>query len=225
MHILIVVATHAEIAPLVAEMGRARDTSLVQRYQRGPHEVDVLTTGVGMVATAARCSRALAMDDYAVAFNFGICGSFDPAFAPGRVVHVVSEALPELGAEDGDVFLTAGELDLPGANQFPFDGGRIRNVTRPINPVLEQLPEVDGITVNTVHGNQQSIAAIRARCAPHVESMEGAAFLYSCLIRHLPCAEVRAVSNVVERRNRSVWKVDQAIAALAETALAILDHA
>ena len=103
--------------------------------------------------------------------------------------------------------------------------GRIRNVTRPINPVLEQLPEVDGITVNTVHGNQQSIAAIRARCAPHVESMEGAAFLYSCLIRHLPCAEVRAVSNVVEHRNRSVWKVDQAIAALAETALAILDHA
>jgi len=182
-------------------------------------------TGVGMVATAARCSRALAADDYAVAFNFGICGSFDPAFAPGQVVHVVSESLPELGAEDGDAFLTAGELDLPGANQFPFDGGRIRNAAQPVNAILHRLPKVDGITVNTVHGKQQSIAAIRTRCAPQVESMEGAAFLYSCLIQHLPCAEVRAVSNIVERRNRSAWKVDQAINALTETALAILDHA
>ena len=85
MRILIVAATHAEIAPLVAELEqRARDSPLVQRYERGSHEVDVLTTGVGMVATAARCSGALAIDDYAVAFNFGICGSFDPAFAPGR---------------------------------------------------------------------------------------------------------------------------------------------
>jgi futalosine hydrolase len=55
--------------------------------------------------------------------------------------------------------------------------------------------------------------------------MEGAAFMYSCLIRHLPCAEVRAVSNVVERRNRGAWKVQEAIAALGDTALAILDQA
>ena len=225
MRILVVAATHAEIAPLVAGLRhRLADDSRILRYTRGAHQVDVLATGVGMVATAARCSGALGTDDYDVAFNFGICGSFDPTFAPGCVVHVVSERVPELGAEDGDAFLTAEELHLVGANQFPFSDGRMVNVAPPINAALRELPSADGITVSTVHGNDRSIAAIRARCAPQVESMEGAAFMYSCLIRHLPCAEVRAVSNVVERRNRSAWKVQEAIAALGDTALAILDH-
>jgi futalosine hydrolase len=226
MRILVVAATHAEIAPLVAGLRqRPGEDSHIHRYTRGAREVDVLATGVGMVATAARCSGALASGNYDVAFNFGICGSFDPALPPASVVHVVSERLPELGAEDGDAFLTAEELNLVGANQFPFDGARIVNVARPVNAVLDRLPSVNGITVNTVHGSERTIAAIRARCAPQVESMEGAAFLYSCLIRHLPCAEVRAVSNVVERRNRDAWKVHEAIAALGDTALAILDQA
>ena len=62
----------------------------------------MLTTGVGMVATAAWCSRALALTRYDLALNVGVCGSFDPALAPGSVVHVVRDRIAELGAEDGD---------------------------------------------------------------------------------------------------------------------------
>jgi futalosine hydrolase len=99
------------------------------------------------------------------------------------------------------------------------------NAAPPPNTVLRRLPSVDGITVNTVHGNEQSIAAVVQRFRPQVESMEGAAFMYACLIHRLPCAEVRAVSNVVEKRNRSAWKIAEAIDGLGETALNILDHA
>lgn len=226
MRILVVAATSDEIAPLVAGLrARPASDSPIMRYTRGGHDVDVLTTGVGMVATAARCSRALASDRYDLAFNFGICGSFDAAFPPGRVVHVIAERLPELGAEDGDAFLSLDELHVAGAAQFPFVDGRIVNDAPPVNSVLRGLPAVEGVTVNTVHGNERSIAAIKARYAPQVESMEGAAFMYSCLVHGVRCAEVRAVSNVVERRNRGAWKVAEAIAALGETALALLDHA
>ena len=34
--------------------------------------------------------------------------------------------------------------------------------------------------------------------------MEGAAFLYVCAMQGVPHAQVRAVSNMVERRNRAV---------------------
>ena len=54
----------------------------------------LIVTGVGMVATAARVARALARTPYDVAFNFGVCGSFDRALALGQVVHVTSDALP-----------------------------------------------------------------------------------------------------------------------------------
>ena len=83
MRILIVAATSAEIDPLVAGLQfRSNGDSRVTKYARGAHEVDVLTTGVGMVATAAWCSRVLSQMSYDLALNIGVCGSFDPG--PGR---------------------------------------------------------------------------------------------------------------------------------------------
>jgi len=76
-----------------------------------------------------------------------------------------------------------------------------------------------------VHGNEKAIDAVRQRCNPHVESMEGAAFMYACLIHQIPFAEVRAVSNTVEKRNRAGWKLREAIDNLNMTALEIIDHA
>jgi futalosine hydrolase len=55
--------------------------------------------------------------------------------------------------------------------------------------------------------------------------MEGAAFMYACLIHDTPFAQVRAVSNFVERRHREAWKVPEAIAGLGAVALAVLEHA
>ena len=39
----------------------------------------------------------------------------------------------------------------------------------------------------------------------------------------VPCAQVRAVSNYVERRNRAAWKMGEAIDSLNATGLAILE--
>ena len=97
------------------------------------------------------------------------------------------------------------------------------NPAPPPSAVLHGLPAVCGITVNTVHGCEPSIAAARLRFNPQVESMEGAAFMYACLIHALPFAQVRAVSNVVEKRNRDAWRMADAIGALGTAALRILD--
>ena len=216
MRILIVAATSAEIDPLVAGLQyRSDGDSRVAKYARGAHEIDVLTTGVGMVATAAWCSRVLATHDYDMALNVGICGSFDTAIAAGAVVHVVSEQLPEMGAEDDEAFLTMQDLRLLGNDEFPFQAGRLMNSAPPSNSVLLHLPRVHG----------RSIAAVRQRCEPQVESMEGAGFMHACLIHRIPFAEVRAVSNIVEKRNRGGWKMAEATANLNDTALRIIDHA
>jgi futalosine hydrolase len=202
MRTLVVGATTAELAPLDAALRARRD-------------IEVIVTGVGMVATAARCSRALACARYDLALNLGLCGSFDPLLTPGVVVHVVSDRLAELGAEDGDAFLPIEALQLPSDHV-------VENTSPPVNAVLASLPQVKGITVNTVHGNKPSIAAVAERCRPQVESMEGAAFMYACRMAEVPYAQVRAVSNVVERRNRAVWRIADAVDALATVAREIL---
>lgn len=226
MRILIVTATSMEIASVVAKFGHvaARNYRL-SSYTFAHHHVDVLVAGVGMVATAAWCSRVLAQTPYDLGLNFGVCGSFDRALEPGTVVQIVSDRIAELGAEADQAFLTIQELSLLDDDEFPFTGGELVNTAPPANEALTRLPAVHGITVNTVHGSERSIAAVARRFAPQVESMEGAAFMYACLIHGLTFAQVRAVSNVVETRNREAWKLPEAISSLSQTALSILENA
>ena len=48
----------------------------------------------------------LARAEYDVALNLGVCGSFDRALAPGSVVHVVTDRLPNWAPR------TAGRLPI-----------------------------------------------------------------------------------------------------------------
>jgi futalosine hydrolase len=200
MRILLVAATEGEISALRPDL---------------KPEVDVLVTGIGMVSTAGRCARALALTRYDLALNVGICGSFDPALPPGSVVHVVRDHIAELGAEDNEEFVTIEAIRLPAEWTFV-------NSAPPPLAALRALPAVNAITVNTVHGNERSIAAVMERFRPEVESMEGAAFMSACLISNVTFAQVRAVSNIVERRNRGAWRVAEAIERLAEATRRIL---
>jgi len=202
MRILVVAATETEAGAIVAS--RIRDG------------VDILVTGVGMVAMAAQTSRALAQTRYNLALNFGVCGSFDRGLPPGSVVHVVRDRIAEMGAQDGEAFVEFESLRLPGHALFVNDAP-------PANPALAALPRVAAITVNTVHGDERSIAAVLRRFTPQVESMEGAAFMCACLIDGVPFAQVRAVSNIVERRNRDAWQVGEALDHLGRTASSILE--
>ena len=203
MRFLIVAATDAEAAPLLPGLRRG---------------VDVLVTGVGMVATAARASRALALDTYDFAINVGVCGAFDPSLPLGTAVHVVADRLAELGAEDGDAFLSFEELRLPGESVFSSP-----SVVK--NPALARLPAVSSITVNTVHGRDRSIEDVVRRYAPQVETMEGAAFMAACAVNGVPFAQIRGVSNRVERRDRAAWRLQDAIDAAARAALAVVEEA
>jgi futalosine hydrolase len=220
---VIVAATGGEVAPVVralTEAGRAGGN--VTQYTFGSHDVDLLITGVGMVATAAWCGRTLAERPYDLVLNVGVCGSFDRTLPPGSVVHTVSDRIAELGAEDGEGFLSIEELGLLDRDG-PYSRAELVNVSPPANSVLAALPRVTGITVNTVHGNDESIAGVVRRFHPQVETMEGAAFMYACLMCGAPFAQVRAVSNIVERRNRETWRIREAVDGLGAVVIRMLE--
>jgi len=222
VRVLVVAATRPEVAPLISALTHAAGHNQVVSGTLGQHKIDVLLTGVGMVATAAWCTRALAIGGYDVSPNLGVCGSFNPSMPPSSVVHVTSDVLAELGVEDGPRFLSLHEVGLLASDEFPYSGGRLSNEVPPRLAGLGDLPAASGITVNTVHGEEASIAAIQSRYAPDVESMEGAAFMYACLIAGVPFAQVRAVSNRVERRNRAAWDLAGAIENLGRVSLKLL---
>jgi futalosine hydrolase len=211
--IIIVAATKNEIAPLFSLEGfiqNGRDENKI-KLTKGSLEITCLITGVGMVATAFAVTKELCQAKYDLAINVGVGGCFDRSVPMGSVVNVTSDELPEMGAEAGDHFIPVAELGIFDPQSHPFRNGKLHNhILWKVN-ALDALKTVHGITVNKVHGNDKSIRSLLSRVSPVIESMEGAAFMYACLQCSIPCVQIRAVSNYVEKRNRDDWDVPLAI--------------
>ena len=205
MKILLVSATKFEIAPLLKNFKKIRSEKNLSTFRFGKHTIDVLLTGVGMTASAFHLGKILS-NKYDLAINAGVAGSFKKNIPPGTVVNVVSDRFADLGAEDGNRFLTLKEMGLEEVTSFKSQVSSLK-----IRKVLSGLPSVKGITVNTVHGNPASIKKVVRKFHPDIESMEGAAFFFACDLEKIPCLQIRAISNYVERRNKKNWKMELAI--------------
>ena len=210
MNLLLVSATPFEIAPTLHFLETGFNTSGPGVYQNDDLHITTLITGVGSIATAWHLALHLSGGPVDWAWNAGIAGAFDRSFSLGDVVQVVSEQFGDLGIEEADGrFTDLFKLGLNDPNSPPFITGKLHN---PVAAQSNFLPTVHGLTVNRVHGSEASIEAAR-RSFPdvQVETMEGAAFFYGCLLANIPFAEIRGVSNYVEPRNRDNWKLETAI--------------
>lgn len=217
MKILIVAATKFEIETLLNQMENIQH--LNEKLSSGTHkklEIDFLITGVGMVATAYYCGKVI-NDSYDLALNIGVCGSFNSNLEIGAVVNIVQDHFSELGAEEDEKILSIKEMGLEGKIE-------LFNETIIKNKVLDEIPKVCGITVNTVHGNEKSIEKVFNKFHPNTESMEGAAFMFVCENEGIPYAQIRAVSNFVEKRNKNNWNIPLAIENVNKKVLEILNE-
>lgn len=209
MKVLVVAATPFEIMPFEAFLRQHFVAHGPASYQFGPLNVTLLITGVGLTATAFALGQTLAVQRFDLAINAGICGALNPALNIGEVVHVTRESFGDLGAQESDgSFTDIFGLGLAEADKQPFRGGCLYNDS---GAGFEFLPAVKGISVNGVHGEAESIEKLRSRTDADVESMEGAAFFYACILSNTPFLEIRAISNYVEPRNRDNWNVPHAI--------------
>ena len=217
MKILVVSATKFEVEPLLNSMEATRHFGVnFMSCMYRKLEIDFLIAGVGMVATTYYTGKVL-NDSYDVAFNMGVCGSFNRNLEIGSVVNVYEDCFSEMGAEDGEEFLTLEELKLEGVT-------KISNTKHgSLNAIIELLPKVTVITVNTSHGNEKSIEKVFQKFHPYVESMEGAAFMFVCENEQIPYMQIRSVSNFVEKRNKESWNIPLAIENLNKKMLEVLD--
>jgi futalosine hydrolase len=200
MKLLLAAATTAEIAPLNAHFGL-----LPGWNEAGNLSLHVLVTGVGMVATAFAMGKVLGKETFDLAINAGIAGAFDRSLSAGDLVEVTEDIFSELGAEDHDRFIDIEQLGFGTMTERPLNADALFS---------SGLTGVKSVTVNTVHGNAESIRTIRQRLSPQTESMEGAAFFYACRQYDLPSLQIRAISNYVEPRNRENWNIPLAVQSL-----------
>lgn len=201
MSILLCAATEFEIEPTLAFI---REKSLAN--------IDVLVTGVGLTAAACHLTRAACTQRPAFMLQAGLAGCLDEHFALGKVVAVQSETIGDLGVEEAGKFHSLFDLKLAHKNSFPWTDGKLRNS----HPILQQLhlPLADGVSVNEISTNTQRIEYYKNNLSAAIESMEGAALHYVALLENIPFLQIRSLSNFVGERDKSKWKLNEAIAAL-----------
>ena len=201
MKVLIVSATEVEITPFVKQLG----SMILTKKQ-----VDILITGVGMMATTYKLTEALQYNEYDLVLQAGVGGSFDKDLPLGSVVFITSDQYGDLGAEDHDKYIDIFELGLLNENAYPYTDGKLLTPLHPIHKKIT-LPQVSAITVNTVSGNEHTIKRRWEKYSCAIESMEGAAFHYVCLQEGTKFAQVRAISNSVTPRDKNQWQMKDAI--------------
>jgi futalosine hydrolase len=213
MHILVVAATEEEIKGV---------RTIAEKKMIDHLKIDFLITGVGMTSTAYALTKRIASRKYQLAVNIGLAGTFRKEIKMGDAVTVVSDTFADVGAEDGDNFLSAFEMGLQNVDHYPFVNGKLKCDSHEIFTGLKSLKKVKAITVNTIHGNDLSIQKAMKKFHPDIESMEGAAFFYVCMMEKIPCIQLRAISNRVERRDRSGWDIELSLKNLELTTINFL---
>ena len=212
MKILILSATQQEIKPLVGKFKlKNQPEPYFGRYMFENHSIDVIITGIGSISTAYMLMKFVTDEVYDFVIQVGIAGSYNKKLHIGSVVHVLNEQFADLGVEVKNKFVTLFEEGIYSPDKFPYSGGKLVNPVGFNSEIVKDIPCVSGITVNSVSGSNETISLYRDKFKPDIESMEGAAFFYICLMEDIPFLELRGISNFVEERNRKLWDVELAV--------------
>lgn len=214
MHILLAAATEMEIhitrTYLSAKIGSS-----------GSGQFEILITGVGSVALTYALSAKICSSRPDLVICAGIAGSFMEKLALGEVIQVNEEVFGDLGVEEKGNFRDHFDLALGDENAFPFSNKILINKT--VFKSFPDLKPVKGVTINEITTHPVRIDQLKKKYAPDIESMEGAAFHYVCIMENLPFIHLRAISNYVGERDKTKWKIEEAIRNLNEQIIQITD--
>ena len=203
MQILLCAATELEIKPTIAFI---REKGLEKK-------VEVLITGVGLVAATYSLAKRLAKTPPGILLQAGVAGALNEELALGQVVVVGLETIGDEGVAESGVFRNLFELKLADAAQPPFRDGKL------VNPHLKKwapagLPVVSGVSVNQISTDLEQIDYYRDHLGADIETMEGAALHYAGGMEGVPFLQLRAVSNYIGERDKSKWALKEAVEGL-----------
>jgi futalosine hydrolase len=177
--------------------------------------VEVVAVGVGGAAAAAGTARLLATGGYDGVLCAGIAGGFDLPL--GRLALGTASIAADLGAESADGFVPLSVLGF-GTDAYPADAALFDRLRR----ALADTAAGPILSVNTVTGTAAATAELRHRYPGAVaEAMEGFGVASAAAGAGVPFAELRAISNTVGPRDRSAWRIGDALAALTEAGRAL----
>lgn len=211
--ILAIAATEIEMIPFAAEF-KASDFCRT------------LVTGVGPVETTLRLTRFLCEceQQFDAVIHFGVGGAYilpDQSLLQQPLLLDICLAEQEVFGDFGVclnesvVYL---DSSLTGEILYPMDASLLEKSRAVLHRLGITHHAGTFITVNGVTGTASRGKMLQAKWNGICENMEGAAVARVCREFKLPCTELRCISNYVEDRDLSTWRLQDACQKAASTA-------
>jgi len=206
MHLLLVSATDFEISEIIHWLNNPGN-------HHNDLKAELLISGVGQLKTCYALQKKINTKRPGLVIQAGIGGASSKEDI-GKVYAIRSEKMADLGLMEKTGFISIFDMGLDQPDHFPFREGKLIN---PYQHFLNwtDLPLVDGVTVNEM--KSADFSGFQRNPSQVVESMEGAALHYVCLMEKIPFLQIRAISNVTGDRDKSQWKLKEARESLQES--------
>ena len=211
MRLLLVSATHFEIDETAQWLTHTASS-------HNASKAELLISGIGQLKTTFAIQKQIHKQRPDLVIQAGIGGA-NSTDEIGKVYVIGSEQISDLGLMEKSGFTNIFEMGLSLKDEFPFTDGKLMN---PYRSLLKWtgLPILDGITVNEI--KSADFSGFQRNAVPVVESMEGAALHYVCLMEKIPFLQIRSVSNMIGDRDKSQWKIKEALGRLNETLISMI---
>ena len=239
--ILILSAVEQENSWLRTKLTQTHNTSYgpvhVTRGTFNRHELAIATIGIGK-SNAAGISALLLHNLQADLVIMCGCGGAYPGSGLdlGDIAMASQEFYADEGALTPEGFKSMAELDLPllqhAHNKYfntfptskPLTALAAETLQHGAADRFNQVVTGPFVTVSTCSGTDQRATELENACGGICENMEGAAAAHMCRMFGTPFIELRAISNMVEKRNLHNWDLPGAMQKAQEAVLYLLQH-
>ncbi len=216
MRVIITAATTGEWMPTFQKIN-PKYVANNKQFSVGFHE-----SGIGMLASSVSLMKMFVQELPSIIIQVGIAGCFDKKVPLGKVFVVKDDFAGDIGVVENKVWKDLFDLKLDKPNDAPYEKKSLPNDWLKQYNLLN-LPTKKGVTVNTITTDKKKMDLYTTRYKATLESMEGASLHYVGRDLYIPFIQLRAVSNYVGERDKSKWKMQEAIMNLNETLLQYLD--
>jgi futalosine hydrolase len=229
--VLVICAVEAESDAVVRNLG---PTSAVEvgaingvAAETAAGTLHTFYSGPGPVAAAITTATLLALGpEYDLVVSAGIAGGFRGRAEIGDVVLADQVIAADQGVVTDEGFSNLRDLGLPGNGGYAI-GNAEHRARLALGPY--RLLAGDILTLSCMTGTDARAAELAHRYPrATAEAMEGYGVIeavrrdYPRTGRDIPFAEIRAISNLIGRRDRSTWNIPLAFGALADAMSSLL---
>ena len=185
----------------------------------GSRPVALIETGIGAVNTAQALTVALQEIDPKLVLQIGIGGAYiGKGLDKGDLALATEENYGDLGVITSAGWFPADEIGIPVLstnrdyyNTYSLDPTLVAKAQHILEQSGEYVLPCPFVTVQQCTGREDIGNELAARFNAICENMEGAAAAHISTLYSVPFLELRAISNLVEDRNKDAWDIPQSV--------------